>query len=166
MSQLWFRAGLDPTEEAEALTLADQEPEIPEFRPPQNGDLVQLVALFTNLLHQTESRILEGMRHATGQLGADLAANSQAAKERWAKHETEHAEERLDWQKRWEAHISEAERRWSIDDQENVKFDARVQPVRATIQWVWSYRKDIIIVVLGILTLLGLSSTWLPQLGG
>jgi len=160
LSQLWGGADLDQTEEAEALTLADEEPEVPEFRPPQNGDLVQLVALFTSLLHQTESRILEGMRHATGQLGEDLAANSAAAKERWAKHETEHAAERLDWQKRWEAHITEAERRWTIEDQESVKFDARVQPVRATIQWVWSYRKDIIIILLGIFTLLGLSASW------
>jgi hypothetical protein len=107
------------------------------------------------------------MRHATGQLGEDLAANSAAAKERWAKHEVEHAKEREDLCQRWESHIAEAERRWLIEDQENVKFDARVQPVRATIQWVWSYRKDIIIIILAVLTLLGLSSTWLPQqLGG
>ncbi len=132
---------------------------------PTNGDLIHLLTLFTSLLHQTEVRIIEGMRHATGQIGEDLATNSAAAKERWAKHELEHAKERQDLCDRWETHIAEAERRWRIEDQEEVKFDARVQPVRAAIQWVWGSRKDIIIILLGILTVMGISANWLQIFG-
>jgi hypothetical protein len=167
VSQLRVRAAVDPPEEEkdQGDDMSDElsgGEDLPPSSPVSSSEMVQLLGLFTSLLHQTETRILEGMRHATGQLGEDLALNSQAAKERWAKHELEHAKERQDLCERWENHIAEAERRWLIEDREEVKFDARVQPVRAAIQWMWNSRKDIIIIILGILTLLGLSATWWP----
>lgn len=112
-------------------------------------DVTALVHLFVSMLQEVKKDLLSALEN-----------NSRGAQERWEKHEKEHADlaERLD------CHIEEAQKRWKADDQEEERFDARVEPIKAFLQWLRYNWKDILLLIIGLLALIGFSTETLERL--
>ena len=122
------------------------------------GDITALVALFQGMLSFTEGRIL-----------AALAENSRAASERWARHDRELAEntkrvvdrfEKIEMGMEATAELVRDHHAKAHDDE--IRMDARIRPIRGSIAWLWTQRRDIIIVLIGI----GVFATFMAEMFG
>lgn len=125
-------------------------------------DVTELVKLFVSMLHETKNDLL-----------AAMSANSLAAHDRWTRHEAEHAQLMEQWRceleelsTKFTAHEEVALARWKEQDHEEEVFDARVEPLKAGWAWIRKHWRDLLIVMLGLLALLGFSTQTLETLFG
>lgn len=107
----------------------------------------------TTLVHSF-ALMVQGVEH---RLTERLTDNAQQSRERWTRWESDFREYREATDRRigiLEAsvhdHHAEAERA-------RIVADARTRPIRFGAAWLWDNRRDILILILGLLTLLGVA---------
>jgi hypothetical protein len=135
---------------------------------PTNGnvltatDVTALVSLMSGMLDRMESRII-----------ARLDDNSRLASERWAKHDAELAENTKRVVKRFE--VVEADLltvsnclKGHLDKEhdEELASEIRVRPVKSIGRFVVANWKDILILVIGVLAVLGVLGIEWRSMGG
>ena len=125
--------------------------------PQANGrlsptEVTALIALIDTRLGRTEDRII-----------ARLDANSTGATERWVKHDAELAENVLRTTNRFllieralDDHIQIANAHFDREHDAVVTSAARQRPVRLTLAWLAANWKDLVILAVGALVLLGI----------
>ena len=131
--------------------------EISVTSTPINGngmsiiEVTGLVNMFAGMLDRMEQRII-----------ARLDDNSRMASERWAKHDQELERSReaviarfLSIEKGLDDHLTVANERWAKEHDDDVRMDARVQPVKNGIRYAMIHWRTIALFVLVLLTLLG-----------
>jgi len=146
---------------------------------PVNGqlsvsDVMGLVRLFNDSLLAMEAR-----------LGAKMDDNSQAASDRWIKHDRDSERVLADIEKRFnkmetelckqtadiaadlKTHIAIADAHWQKEHDEEIAFDARLTPVKGAVGYLRHNWKNILLAVVTILAILGFSvSTFRNILSG
>jgi hypothetical protein len=114
-----------------------------------NGDVTALMSLINSMLQAMEFRILQRL---------DL--NSQAATERWAKHDAELAEntkrvvdrfERLELA--LEATNVSVRDHHQREHERQIVTDARIRPIRGSISWLWLHWRDVVLLIIGMIAL-------------
>ena len=125
--------------------------------PQANGrlsstEVTALIALIDTRLGRTEDRII-----------ARLDANSTGATERWVKHDAELAENVLRTTNRFllieralDDHIQIANAHFGREHDAVLVSAARQRPVRLTISWLAANWKDLVILAVGVLVVLGI----------
>ena len=125
--------------------------------PQANGrlsptEVTALIALIDTRLGRTEDRII-----------ARLDANSTGATERWVKHDAELAENVLRTTNRFllieralDDHIQIANAHFDREHDAVVTSAARQRPVRLTLAWLAANWKDLVILAVGALVILGI----------
>jgi len=125
--------------------------------PQANGrlsptEVTALLALIDTRLGRTEDRII-----------ARLDANSTGATERWVKHDAELAENVLRTTNRFllieralDDHIQIANAHFGREHDAVLVSAARQRPVRLTISWLAANWKDLVILAVGVLVVLGI----------
>ena len=115
-------------------------------------EVTALIALIDTRLGRTEDRII-----------ARLDANSTGATERWVKHDAELAENVLRTTNRFllieralDDHIQIANAHFGREHDAVLVSAARQRPVRLTISWLAANWKDLVILAVGALVLLGI----------
>ena len=113
------------------------------------AEVTALVGLFQGMLSGTENRIL-----------AAMADNSRAAGERWAKHDAELAANTarvtarfLDLDARLQTTADTLQAYLSREHDDDVAMQARIQPIRGSIAWLWLHWKELALFLLGLATL-------------
>jgi len=114
-------------------------------------EVTGLVNMFAGMLDRMEQRII-----------ARLDDNSRMASERWAKHDQELERNReavvarfLAIEKGLDDHLTVANERWAKEHDEDVRMDARVQPVKNGIRYAMIHWRTIVLFVLIFLTMIG-----------
>jgi len=129
----------------------DTTPPLSAVVPPQpvvltSAEITGLIGLFQTMLDRTERNILDR-----------LDTNAKGASERWEKHDAEFAASTA----RVNARFVKIEERLQTtadtlaaylarEHDEDVRMDARIRPIRGSIGWVWSQRREIVIVLIGL----------------
>ena len=115
-------------------------------------EVTALIALIDTRLGRTEDRII-----------SRLDANSSGATERWAKHDLELAENTkrvvarfLLIEKSLDDHIVIANDHFAREHDATITSAARQRPVRLTVAWLAANWKDLVILAVGILVVLGI----------
>jgi len=115
-------------------------------------EVTALIALIDTRLGRTEDRII-----------ARLDANSTGATERWVKHDAELAENVLRTTNRFllieralDDHIQIANAHFGREHDAVLVSAARQRPVRLTISWLAANWKDLVILAVGVLVVLGI----------
>lgn len=106
-------------------------------------DVTSLVTLFVTMLASAKAEILMAMNE-----------NSNRAGERWGQHEKEHA----DQLRRLEVIESALKQHLDAEARDMLVMEARVRPFKVLGTTVALHWRDIVILVLGVLTLLGIGS--------
>jgi hypothetical protein len=121
--------------------------QLPRLVTGRDVDVTALVSLFTTMLSSTRADILE-----------QIGKNSAAAVGHWQHHEEEHKE----LIKQLNIHLEEAAVHFKVYDghlakehNEQVAFDARVQPVKAIAVWLTNHWKDLAILLIAVAGMLG-----------
>lgn len=113
------------------------------------SDVLGIITVFERMLLAMEARLV-----------AKMDDNSQAAAERWARHDREleastaRMEERfqkvehnlLTVETLLEGHLQK-------DREEDLVSAARVAPVKTTFTWLWSHWRDLVLVAIGLIAL-------------
>jgi len=115
-------------------------------------EVTALITLIDTRLGRTEDRII-----------ARLDANSTGATERWVKHDAELAENVLRTTNRFllieralDDHIQIANAHFGREHDAVLVSAARQRPVRLTISWLAANWKDLVILAVGVLVVLGI----------
>ena len=125
-------------------------------------DVTGLVGMLSGMLGAMEGRILERMRE-----------NSEAARDRWALHDAELERNRTAIVSRFravEGRIEEVNVAVTLHHEaahdQRIAADARIKPIRTVSGWLWANRKDLLLLALAILAVLGFMGDTLSGLLG
>lgn len=129
-------------------------PALAAIVPPQpvvltSAEITGLIGLFQTMLDRTERNILDR-----------LDGNAKSATARWVKHDDDaraaaartdarfvKIEEALD------TTVNTLQAYLDREHDEDVRMDARIRPLRGSIGWLWNQRRDIVIVLIGLVAL-------------
>jgi len=94
-----------------------------------------------------------------------IDAMERSENDRWRLHDEELERNRttvttkfLKIEAQLDAHIKIANDRWAKEHDDDVRMDARIRPLRGSIAWLWTQRRDIVIVLVGIIGLLAIAA--------
>lgn len=126
------------------------------------SEVLHLVSLFDNSLSKMEKRLVDKMD-----------SNSDAARERWVRHDEDLARNRDAAIARFEkieksiltvettlnAHLQRKH-------EEDVISQARVRPIKMSVAWLWAQRKDIILFAIFLMAAMAAAGEWLGKMFG
>jgi hypothetical protein len=115
------------------------------------AEITGLIGLFQGMLDKTERVILDR-----------LADNARGATDRWTKHDAEQTEATRQIAARFEAVETSVREHHQREHERQLVADARIKPLRGSIAWIWTQRRDIVIVMIGI----GVLATFLAETFG
>ena len=131
-------------------------PEVPRHAVSlQPSEITGLIGLFQTMLDRTERNILER-----------LDENSRGATERWAKHDAELAENTRRVVARFEAIEGAVREHHQLAHEAQIRSDARIRPLRYSVAWLWTQRRDIVILLIGIGVLSTFILDFITHIGG
>jgi hypothetical protein len=133
-----------------------------ELTTSQNGQQVPAASLdaITTLIHSFGSM----MTSMEARLSTQIKENAAASKERWMRWETDFKEYRLANDERVNALRRDLDVHLDERQRDEIRWDSRVEPLRTSGMWLGRHWRDLILMILGVLAVLGFSSDTLHQL--
>lgn len=119
----------------------------PQINGMSAGEVLQIISMFREMLTATEGRILSAM-----------GEHSKTEATLWAKHDAQLASDSKKIIDRFERIEHDLEvltlavgDHHRLEHEAKLIMEARVRPIRGSIAWIWANRRDIIIIVIGII---------------
>jgi hypothetical protein len=131
--------------------------------PMKVSDVTALVRLFMDMLAGTKKDILDEYQRAWKQHAEQHNQSYEQARVDSERAHKELRSEIVSVREDLNEHLELATHRWQKEDEEDFVFDARVQPLKAVAWWLGKHWRDIVILLVGLLAILGFSTEWLSQ---
>lgn len=134
------------------MEVTDPDPPVLDIRQsPGDGRPTASLDAVTTLIHSFASMITA----METRLAAQIRDNAEASKERWQRWEAEFGRYQEATDRRISSLEASVHDHHAEDERRRIATQARVQPVRSLVGWLWLNRRDIIVVLIGVATLLG-----------